>query len=32
VLFKIHPNGTGLTRIRNFKVNFFDHDWGPRPN
>jgi Tol biopolymer transport system component len=31
VLLKIHPNGRGLTRIRNFDVNFYGRDWGPRP-
>jgi Tol biopolymer transport system component len=30
VLLKIRNNGTHLTRLRTFKANFFDRDWGPK--
>jgi Tol biopolymer transport system component len=30
VMLKIHPDGSGLTRIRGFKFSFFTRDWGAR--
>ncbi len=30
VMWKVHPDGSRLTRIRRFKVNFYGRDWGAR--
>jgi hypothetical protein len=31
LMWKVHPNGTHLTRIRRLKFDFGTRDWGPQP-